>query len=197
MGASCCAYSLVDCWCWRLRKAFGVREEEGPGQSSARLTGHQGQGGLLVRRRVAVAGPPLWAGARQGAGRAVPTEGQHRPLKAPPPQRVPESPCPCGCPVPGPGQPGPSQLPMNRLPGGVAGNTRTFPFPRGALFSWPRVITQVLSACLPAGGGPQLSPPPSLSFYFWLGHMACGIFIPRPGFESAPPAQWRPIVLTP
>ena len=65
-----------------------MREEEGPGQSSEDSQATKAKGGLLVRRRVAVARPPLWAGAtRQGAGRAVPTEGQHRPLgKAPLPE---------------------------------------------------------------------------------------------------------------
>lgn len=102
-------------------------------------------------------------------------------------KRVPENPCPVaarcppvlGCWVL-------SQLPANRLPGGVAGNTRTFPTSREVrFFSWPRSTPRSLSpACLPLQCGGLCSAPPHLS-HFWLGHMA-RIFIPlarisRPG----------------
>ena len=168
-----------------------MREEEGPGQSSADSPATKAKGGLLVRRRVAVARPPLWAGAtRRGAGRAESIGGQHRPLgKAPLPEsgRL-KTPVLVAARCPLPGSQVPSQLPMNRLPGGGWKHVCVSHPPRGVLFSWPQVIIQVLSPPISLKAAALAQPTPiSLSLFSAVPHGLWDLRS-RSGFESAAPA---------
>lgn len=154
-----------------------MREEEGPGQSSADSPAAKAKGGLLGRRRVAVAGQPLWARAMRrggGAGRAHCGAAQTTGKGTLPRERATENPCPCGCQVPAPGQPGAQSAPDEQAAGwgGWEQVCVSHPLKGRALLLAPGYRPGSLPACLPEGGGPRSAHPHLSLFIFgcatWL-----------------------------